>query len=138
MAKEALIWPNVQPVLAKRDEKVLRLLQARDVGWGVTETQSAFVYPHSLRPLRKIAGLQAESPSGNGMNVSDVLQRAFSEEETDLNRGAERNSRGVEAESNKEVSLFWRRDVRTVVQYPDLITHISTIIDDESAFYSRT
>lgn len=109
MAKEALIWPNVQPVLATRNEKVLRLLQARDIGWGVTETQSAFVYPHSLRPLRKIAGLQAESPSGNGMNVSDVLHRAFPEEEAHLDGGAERNSRSVEAETNKEVSLFWRR-----------------------------
>lgn len=83
MAKQALTWAHTVPSSRQRNEKVIRLLRAEDAGWGVTESQSAFVYPHSLRPLRKIAGLETGSSDGNGTRVSELLEEAFPREQAE-------------------------------------------------------
>lgn len=91
MAKLALTWQeSIPPRGEKRETKVVRLLREGDGGsWGATEARSSFVYPVSLRPLRKIAGVLTEGSSGSdlaqaaevggpaGMDVSQLLLQAF-------------------------------------------------------------
>lgn len=91
MAKVALTWrDSVPPAEEKRETKVIRLL--RDGGaadWGATEVRSSYVYPMSLRPLRKIAGVVAkgggdidvasavELKEPAGLDVSQLLDKVF-------------------------------------------------------------
>lgn len=91
MAKLALTWPeSLPPPEEKRDIKVVRLLRDGDAGlWGATEARSSYVYPVSLRPLRKIAGVVAGESSGVGLDqtagvkepvgldVSQLLEQVF-------------------------------------------------------------
>lgn len=58
MAKQALSWRDSPPASEKRRDKVSRLLRNESSSaWGVTEAQSSFIYPRSLDPLRRIAGV---------------------------------------------------------------------------------
>lgn len=77
MAKQALTWTGVIPESDKREREVACFLRTSDPGWGVTESQSAFVYPHTLRPLQKIAGLAVDGAQASRMGVSDLLNEAF-------------------------------------------------------------
>lgn len=91
MAKLALTWrESVPPPEEKRETKVVRLLRNGDAGsWGATEACSSFVYPMSLRPLRKMAGVIADGNSGvdldqaaevkkpAGLDVSQLLEQVF-------------------------------------------------------------
>lgn len=86
MARQALTWLDTFPPSEKREKKVVRLLRAGDSAWGVTESQSAFVYPQSLCPLQRIAGVKTDSraPAGDRaccLEVSELLDEAFPKEE---------------------------------------------------------
>lgn len=91
MAKLALTWrESVPPPEEKRETKVVRLLRdGGDTDWGATEVRSSYVYPVSLRPLRKIAGVGARDRGGDGvapaaelkepagLDVSQLLDQVF-------------------------------------------------------------
>lgn len=85
MAKQALTWLDNLPSCEKRETKVIRLLRSGGSHWGVTESQAEFVYPRSLQPLRKIAGVQEDSgkderdadSTQHGLEVSALLDEAF-------------------------------------------------------------
>lgn len=69
MAKQALTWPDDLPPSEKHETKVVRLLRSGGNHWGVTESQAEFVYPRSLRPLRKIAGRIQEDGAATTTNT---------------------------------------------------------------------
>lgn len=84
MAGRSLAWEDSSLLLEKkREARVTKLLQSPEPSWGVTETQSAFVYPKSLDPLRRVAsasfGVEAsddekwEQPSG--LDVTRILDK---------------------------------------------------------------
>lgn len=83
MAKQALTWLDSFPPCETRETKVVRLLRTDGGAWGVTEARSAFVYPRSLGPLRKIAGIGGDNHSSGGLedpeglDVTQLLDEAF-------------------------------------------------------------
>lgn len=111
MAKLALTWQeSIPPPEEKREAKVVRLLREGDAGsWGATEARSSFVYPVSLQPLRRIAGVFAEGGRGvdlvqaaevkepAGLDVSQLLLQVFPAKEDDLgdNSGTNGGSNGL-------------------------------------------
>ena len=75
----------------KREARVQRLLQSTGPAWGGTETRSAYVYPRSLCPLRRIAGISLGVEVGDeryggqeqptGYDVTQLLDEVFPRED---------------------------------------------------------
>ena len=95
------MWEDPRPPSGRRETKVVQLLRTGGAAWGVTETRSAFVYPRSLRPLRRIAGLGAggddvgaDGEDPKGLEVSQLLDTVFPRQ---LGRDDDNNNDGGNA-----------------------------------------
>lgn len=111
MAKQALTWEDTLPLHEKQETKVVRLLRTGGSGWGVTETRSAFVYPQSLKPLRRLVGAKDECVTPGdaqdlaGLYVSRLLDEAFPAETNDTHTDSSdkvikpEQKRSIDAES---------------------------------------
>lgn len=92
MAGRSLAWEDSSLFFEKkREARLTKLLQSPEPSWGVTETRSAFVYPRSLDPLRRVASVSfgvetnddekwdgRDQPSG--LDVTRILDKVVPEE----------------------------------------------------------
>lgn len=147
MVKQALMWEDPLAPPEKSEAKAVQLLRTGGGACGVTEARSAFVYPRSLRPLKRIAGLGAGAGGGDigadgdddpkGLEVSKLLAAVFP---TQLGKGHIDNDTTINNNGSNDITINTTANYsnKTAAATTNNNTNTVTKINDNKIYFNNT